>query len=547
VTTLAGALRRPVPARLPLGLARPRASTLAVATIVLIVVVSHGYHMLRYPYLDHDEGTYFSQAWAVFHLGRLSPYTYFYDHAPLGWIQLGLWQELTGNYSFGYALASGRLFMLLAQLGSALLVFAIARRSTGKIWPGLLAASIFSLSAYGITYHRRILLDNIATFWLLLSVYMLVGRVTTLRRVCLSALALALAVLSKEVALAALPALTVLMYRGVPRPSRPFALAGWFGLSIGLCSIYVLLALLKGELLPASSGGHPHVSLICSIEWQASRGSSAGLFDGSSAFWQAAGSWAHAEPLLVFGGTAAALVSVIALRRDRVASMIGWLVLSLWLFLARGGVVLVFYLLPLLPLLALSLVLVLHAGVQRARAFVPPKLGRPAAGAAAVAVVAVCGLLLLVGYQRSPGLWTRDPVRGQVQAVSWIRTHLPSYSRMVIDEYMWSDLHEPPLGYPRYRDAQYYWNAGEDPQVQHQGFHDDWRYVEYVVATPQLLSDTATNGFPIVAPALEHSLPVARFDSGWDVEIRRVYPDAPAQFSLPRAVPKALPGCMRTV
>ena len=36
-----------------------------------------------------DEGTYTSQAFSVLEDGRLAPYTYWYDHPPLGWIQLG--------------------------------------------------------------------------------------------------------------------------------------------------------------------------------------------------------------------------------------------------------------------------------------------------------------------------------------------------------------------------------------------------------------------------------------------------------------------------
>ena len=120
--------------------------------------------------------------------------------------------------------------------------------------------------------------------------------------------------LSKEIALAAVPALLVLVYRQSSRHTRPFALAGWLGLSVGICSLYVLLALLKGELFPAGSalgGGHAHVSLLCSLEWQGSRGSGAGLFDPSGAFWTTATTWARAEPLLVIGGTAAALISVV--------------------------------------------------------------------------------------------------------------------------------------------------------------------------------------------------------------------------------------------
>jgi hypothetical protein len=376
---------------------------------------------------------------------------------------------------------------------------------------------------------------------------MLVGRVT-LRRVLVSALAFGVAVLSKEIAIAAAPPLAVLVYRQVPGPRRPFAVAGWLGLSIAVCSTYVLLALLKGELFPAGSGDHPHVSLLCSLQWQASRGSGSGLTNLSSPFWSTAASWAHAEPLLVYGGTAAALACVILLRRDRVASMIGWMVLSLWFFLARGGSVLVFYLVPLLPLLALSFALAVHAWARRAYRQLPPKIARRAFAGWLAALFAACAGFQLLGYEHSShGLWTSNPVRGQLEAASWIRRHLPPSSRMLIDEYLWSELQHPPQGGRRYADAQYYWKAGEDPQARKQGFGNDWRRVQYVIATPQLVSDTAKNGFPIVAPALEHSRVITSFNTGWRVDIREVEPNAPAQFSLPRATPDSVPGCMRSV
>ena len=521
---------------------------IASCVLVAVVVISHGFNMLHYPYLQVDEGTYFSQAWAVFHLGRLSPYTYFYDHTPLGWIQIALWQLLTGDHRFGYALASGRILMLLFQLGSALLVLTIGRRSSGKVWVGLLAAVIFSLSTYGISYHRRILLDNIATFWLLVSIYLLVGPVT-LRRVWLSGIAIGVAVLSKEIALAAVPALVVLVARQSPRSSRLFAVSGWLALSLSICSTYVLMALLKGEFFPAGTilgGHHPHVSLLCSLQWQSSRGTDGGLFDRSSQFWISAASWAHAEPLLVIGGTAAATVAIVAFRRHRFISMLGWTVVSLWLFLGRGGVVLDFYLIPLLPLLALSLALVVNEIVAHVRRRTPLKVaGQIAAGVIGLAIVG-CGVLLVIGYERSDnGLWTRHPVNAQVQAVKWVERHLPPSSRMLIDDYMWNDLHSPPSGEPEFRDAQYYWTVGEDPKLRRQGFGDDWRKVDYVISTPQLIADTRQQGFPVVAPALEHSVAIAGFDSGgWRVEVRRVDPRVRGQLHPTQVNRQPLPGCM---
>jgi hypothetical protein len=513
----------------------------AAAFVVLVVVVSQGVNMQHYPYIEDDEGTYVAQAWAVFHLGRLTPYTYIYDHAPLGWIQIAIWQALTFA-RFGTALASARVLMLLYQAGSALLVLAIGRRASGKVWVGLLAACLFSLSSYGIYYHRRILLDNVATFWILVSLYLLVGR-PTLTRIWLSGVAIAIAVLSKETALAVMPALLLITARRTPREARLFGVFGWLALAISVCSTYPLIALLKGELFKSRTllgGSKPHVSLVCSIEWQSTRGHNGGLLDSSSEFWHTVLAWSHSEPLLVIGGTGAAILAATVLRRDAIASGIGLAVLLLWVFLGRGATVSPFYLVPLLPLLALSIVLVLAKGTTA----LAGRMSRPVSLRTLGLAIAAMLFLLVVGYERSERkLWTGDPVAGQLAAVRWIRHHVAPSSHMVIDDYMWNELRAPQAGDPRFTDAQYYWEVGEDPQVQRRDFADSWRTVNYVVTTPQMLSDASHQRFAIVTPALEHSRPVAAFDTGaWPVEVRRVEPDVEAR--LPTLARTTQSSCM---
>src|SRR6266545_2672094 len=68
-----------------------------IGLLLLIAALVHGYNMFGYPYYESDEGTYVSQAWAVVTLGRLAPYTYWYDHAPGGWVQIAAWTTLTGE------------------------------------------------------------------------------------------------------------------------------------------------------------------------------------------------------------------------------------------------------------------------------------------------------------------------------------------------------------------------------------------------------------------------------------------------------------------
>jgi hypothetical protein len=249
--------------------------------------------------------------------------------------------------------------------------------------------------------------------------------------------------------------------------------------------------------------------------------------------------------LLVIGGSSAAVLAVSVFRRRPVISMLGWMVLSFWLFLGHGGVVLDFYLVPLLPLLALCLALVAGECVSALQRKLP---GRPARmlGAAAVSLVG-CGCLVGVaaGYEHAGhGLFTKRPVDAQVRAARWVQTHLPPTSTLIIDMYMFADLHYPQAGAPAFPRAEYYWKVADDPEVARHVLHGDWRNVDYVVTTPQLTHDAAVNGLPIVVLALVHSLAIADFNSGgWDVEIRRVDPRITVS-SFASQQHQKLPNCM---
>src|SRR6266542_5223658 len=67
-----------------------------VLILVAVALIAHGLNMFHYPAfsLTDDEGIYMAQAWALLREGRLAPYTYFYDHAPGGWILIAGWMGL---------------------------------------------------------------------------------------------------------------------------------------------------------------------------------------------------------------------------------------------------------------------------------------------------------------------------------------------------------------------------------------------------------------------------------------------------------------------
>lgn len=540
---------------------------LLIATILLIAGLAHGIGMFSNPLYLGDEGIYTSEAWSVVKELRFDPYTYTYGHAPLGWIQIALWIVLVGGFHvFGTAIETGRAFMLIFQIGSTYLLYRIARKISGNVIVAVFTCLIFALSPYAIYIHRRVLLDNIMTFWVLLSIALLLSERLTLKRVWLSAVAFAIAILSKENAALLLPALAYLVYYQAHKSHKGFATLGWVTIVLSMISMYVLFATLKGELFPSGTllgGNAPHVSLLGSVGWQAAREHDGGLFDLHSKFWAAVRVWASSEPFLIVGGSIFAFISILMIKRHRLVGIMGLATFLLWLFMIRGGVVLGFYIGPNLPFMALNITLVLGVVGNALIAFVrdvqgvrfrlafpkaimvkldqtkKPSTGRKvAAGTTTVLVqIALVGCCLFglqmqytnqaLGLQQDPlTLWKpTGEVTTQKDALRWVETHVPTCDSIIIDPYMWTDLHDiPNKPNVEYTYAHIYWQAELDPAIRTKVFHDDWRNVDYIVATPGLLSDAYNYHLKLVQDALAHSTQMTSFTYGeWQVVVFQVH------------------------
>ena len=489
-----------------------------VLALVLLGALAHGINMQMVPYFENDEGTYMSQAWAVLKQGQLAPYTYWYDHAPGGWLVLAVWAALTGGFhTFGQANESGRVLMLLFQCASTAMVYLITRNITRNVVAASLATLVFVLSPYGIFYHRRVLLDNITVVFMLASILPLVLPRLTLTRVWVSAVALALSILSKELTVFLIPVLAYLVFHRADRTQRLFATVGWLALAGSITSLYFLLAMLKGELFPPGvlGSGPDHVSLLGTLSYQAGR--------KSGAFNQYVTSWLRDEPTLVAGGTIAAIINIALIRWQRLAGVIGLLTLSLWLFVIRGGVILDFYLVPLLPLLAISLGCSL-AVVQQGLARLTRRVGwlqLASIGATGVAAFAGIGYGLSIGY-RSPSmgldadslhLWRGIESQSYSRATNFVVNHLPASSAMLIDMYMWLDLHDRADGGPAYNRAHYYWKVEKDPAIRTAIFNNAWETTDYIVQTRQMSTDAQRENMTLVSDALAHATAIVNYDA----------------------------------
>ena len=94
-----------------------------------------------YPLYITDEGIYMERAWALLREGTLSPYTYYYDHAPGGWILIAAWVVLLPHQfqALGNAINTGRVLMLLTHIASTYLLFKITRRLSGSVTAAVIA------------------------------------------------------------------------------------------------------------------------------------------------------------------------------------------------------------------------------------------------------------------------------------------------------------------------------------------------------------------------------------------------------------------------
>ncbi len=108
--------------------------------------LTHGYNLFNYPLYVTDEGIYIQQAWSVLREARLSPYTYFYDHAPAGWLAIASWVALLPAQfqTFGSAIDTGRALMLVVHLVSTFLLYRVTARLSGSTPAAVICSACIS-------------------------------------------------------------------------------------------------------------------------------------------------------------------------------------------------------------------------------------------------------------------------------------------------------------------------------------------------------------------------------------------------------------------
>ncbi len=431
-----------IPAARGRSLASSRSFQLALG-LVSLAAVAFFVNSFNYPYYEADEGTYLSQAWSYAASGQLSPYYFIYDHVPAGWIMIAIWSYLVGGFdTFGTSVNTGRVFMGLLNIGSTLLVFAITLRLTKSRLGASAAALFYALSPLGLYFHRRVLLDNIMIFWVLLAVLFLVIALERRRYIpaFLTGLMLGLAITVKEPAAVFYPVAALALAAGVLPRRKGLGMAAVMSLSMLLPAVpYVIYAWQRNEVFP--NGG---VSLLGGITWQMGRGSEGGA--SGAAFLNELSGWLFRDPLTLYLGAASIVLlgMFLAVRRiKRQAALPALFALAYVLFLYFWSNPFEFYVIPLLAFLVMAIGVFVGAVAQTVQE-IAPALRRNVNVVLGAALI-VPAFFLLSGSQVA---YSADQSGVQRQATEWIRANLPASAFVVIDGYAWVDSMTPILAEP---------------------------------------------------------------------------------------------------
>lgn len=503
---------------------RDRIDVIRIAFWVVLVVLAvvYGTNLVGWPMFNtDDEGTYFAQAWSVLHKQELAHYTYWYDHPPVGWLQLALFIEPLSWFMGSFpAVVAGRAVMVLYTVVTAALLYRLGRNLKLHPVAALAAPLLWGLCPLTIFEGRQIFLDNMQLPWLVGAFVLATDGGRRLQMHILSGLLFAVAVLTKETAVFAGPAILLAVWVFAYRPTRLFSAVGWAAIFSLTVAAYPLYALIKDELLP----GAGHVSLYDAIEWQlAAREGSGFLLDPDSVSNQVLNSWLDQDVfLIVAGGLAAAG----CLRTRRLWPVSAFLACFIAVALRPSGYLPQMFVVVMLPFAALAVCAVVDLlRTSAARG----SLGVRRIVNSGVAVLAAAGAvaLLTAWYPQIRFGMTVEANRPYEEAIEYVEQNLPRDSVILTDDIAWNDLVR--AGWPSdgFSGAVWYYKIDRDSEAR-AALPNGWRDVDYVlVGRPMgLLVGTASlnaNTDPQVMASYENSDVIRSWGPAeWRVELRKV-------------------------
>lgn len=480
-----------------------------VGALLLLNTLVRGWNLFGYPVFMEDEGTYVSQAMAILAHGQLAYYTYWYDHAPFGWILLAGWQLLTEWSPLMQELSyieGARILMVGVSTLSLWLIIRILRELEVhdlivKVMAGWL---IFSpLAGY---YQRIVFLDNLMVCWVLVSVYLLL-KAKSGKRILGSAVTFALAILTKETAVFFAPLLLLLLRQKSARLSHSFFIPLWLTTGAVVLGQYAVFALLKGEFFPSDSwlGSPGQVSLLDAVLFQNDRG---------EAFWRAGSalrhslsvSWLRLDPLLIILGSGSVLANLVTFRRSG-TWYFGWWFGAGYIFYLLKWQALDWYVIPLIPIFGISLALLLQTLVQHVRTWLT--------GFALLGIITVgTGVSVVANTQ----IYTQEMTRTQDQAIQWAKDNVKAEDFVVIDNYAFLELNDPAKQIEDFQ-YHYFWKVEQDPDVRYELLAGQVENIDYLIMTEAMRDAFGKYDFPFLNEYVEQARVVKDFSGDYPVTV----------------------------
>jgi endoglucanase len=238
----------------------------------------------------------------------------------------------------------------------------------------------------------------------------------------------------------------------------------------------------------------------------------------NSSFWYGMRIWISEDPFIMYFGVLSTIINLIIGIKNFAARVAGMLTLLFWIFLMRGGLVIEFYIVPIIPLLALNIALLgwymqkFLSRISYIRVF------RNVPALALCVGVIISSLHFSTNVRDTLNLYTSDQITPQVKAVDWILSRETPNTFMIVDNYSYIDLQE------RKKDktfrTEWYWKVDKDPDVRNDMIHSDINNVDYVALTPQMKNDIAYSGLGMTLAAWKNSRPITIFSNDyWDVDV----------------------------
>jgi hypothetical protein len=313
-----------------------------------------------------------------------------------------------------------------------------------------------------------------------------------------------------------------------------FVFSFWLFGCFSVVSVYFLLAVLKNELLPSNFNfnlNQPpagHVSLLYTI-WQQLHRNQGGITNLNSTFWTfSLGAWLPKDMFLLAGGMVATLFNLFIGLRDRKRHygelVVSLLALSYAFYLVRGSVMLEFYVVPLIPFLAINMGMVVSRIVrvvpEGKRLWVLSGMARTILlGAFFTVLISPFGNYVLVRDQYHKivlhDLYKLPLTAMQQEQLAFIRAHISPNATVIMDDDLWIQLHDVRPYYPY---AVSHWNASGDPDVSNKLFHKNWQNIDYIVMSNKMLTSMQQNNSDgsenYILEALQHATPIWKMTRG---------------------------------